>query len=81
MQCVQALNSNPLGQPVPVPGPASSAGLSFSYKIPQTGLGFPGNQQLQSSVVSCLFNSLSFILEFFSQPSSHLHGHKLLMVQ
>ncbi|KAJ6720753.1 TRANSCRIPTION ELONGATION REGULATOR 1 [Salix viminalis] len=45
-----ALNSNPLGQPVPVPGPASSAGLSFSYKIPQTGLDFRGNQQLQSSV-------------------------------
>ncbi|KAI5574538.1 hypothetical protein BDE02_10G151300 [Populus trichocarpa] len=45
-----ALNSNPPGQPVPVPGPASSVGLSFSYKIPQTGPGFPGNQQLQSSV-------------------------------
>lgn len=44
------MNSNPPGQPVPVPGPASSVGLSFSYKIPQTGPGFPGNQQLQSSV-------------------------------
>lgn len=44
-----ALNSNPPGQPVPVHGPASSVGLSFSYKIPQTGPGFPGNQQLQSS--------------------------------
>jgi transcription elongation regulator 1 len=52
VQCVQALNSNPPGHPVAVPGPASSVGLSFSYKIPQTGPGFPGNQQLQSSVVS-----------------------------
>ncbi|KAF9674462.1 hypothetical protein SADUNF_Sadunf10G0129700 [Salix dunnii] len=43
-----ALNSNPPGQPVP--GPASSAGLSFSFKIPQTGPGFPVNQQLQSSL-------------------------------
>ncbi|CAK7326070.1 unnamed protein product [Dovyalis caffra] len=45
-----AMNPNPLGPPVPVPGQVSSASPSFSYKIPQTGLGFPGNQQFQSGV-------------------------------
>lgn len=53
---MQAINSNPPGPPVivrpPAPGLVSSVNPSFLYNISQISVGFPGNQQFQSSMVS-----------------------------